>query len=61
MSFKLKVDIMIQPIELRSEKPMKLSNNVVSTTTKVWDILMASKNGDLETVKKLVDECAELA
>src|SRR4026207_389596 len=52
--------IMIQPIELRSELPMVLSNNVVSTTTKVWDILVASKKGDLETVKKLGDECHEL-
>ena len=51
---------MLQPIELRSELPMVLSNNVVSTTTKVWNILVASKKGDLETVKKLGDECHEL-
>ena len=52
--------MMLQPIELRTELPMKLSNNVVSTTTKVWNILVASKNGDLETVKKMADECHEL-
>ena len=51
---------MIQPIELKSDLPMKLSNDVVSTTTKVWNILVASKRGDLETVKKLGNECHEL-
>ncbi|SEK25912.1 Ankyrin repeat-containing protein [Parapedobacter koreensis] len=39
---------------------MKLSNGVMSTTIKVWEILVASKNGDLDTVKKLVFECPEL-
>jgi len=33
---------MIQPIELTSVLPLKLSNNVVSTTIKVWNILVAS-------------------
>jgi len=51
---------MIQPIELKQDLPMKLSNNVLSTTTKVWSILVASKNGDLETVKRLGNECHEL-
>ena len=51
---------MLQPIELKLALPMTLSNNVVSTTTKVWSILVASKNEDLETVKKMVDECPEL-
>jgi ankyrin repeat protein len=51
---------MIQPFELQKELPMKLSNNVVSATTKVWEILVACKSGDLETVKKLGNECHEL-
>jgi ankyrin repeat protein len=51
---------MIQPIELKKELPMALSNSVLSTTTKVWEILVASRNGDLATVKQLVDECPEL-
>lgn len=51
---------MLQPIELKSGLPIKLSNNVVATTTKVWDILCASKNGDLKAVQKLGDECPEL-
>jgi ankyrin repeat protein len=51
---------MLQPNELKVDLPMKLSNNVVSTTTKVWNILVASKNGDLEAVKRMGDECHEL-
>ena len=51
---------MLQPIELKTDLPMKLSNNVVSTTTKVWSILAASKRGDLETVRKMGNECHEL-
>jgi len=39
---------------------MVLSNNVVSTTTEVWSILVASKRGDIETVKKMGNECHEL-
>ena len=51
---------MHQPIELKSDLPLKLSNNVVSSTTKVWNILVASKRGDLEAVKRMADECHEL-
>jgi len=39
---------------------MILSNKVISTTTKVWSILVASRKGDLEVIKQLVDECPEL-
>ena len=51
---------MIQPHEMKFGLPMKLSKGVISTTTKVWDILAASKNGNLEEVKQLVDDCPEL-
>lgn len=51
---------MIQPHELKSEFPVSLSNDAISTTTKVWNILVASREGSLEVVKKLVDECPEL-
>ena len=51
---------MIQPIELKLNLPMTIANGVISTTNKVWDILLASKNGDLETVMNLVEECPEL-
>jgi hypothetical protein len=51
---------MIQPIELIKELPMRVANEVMNTTTKVWDILVASKNGDIESVKEMVDDCPEL-
>ncbi|MCG2615849.1 ankyrin repeat domain-containing protein [Terrimonas sp. NA20] len=51
---------MIQPNDLKRDLPMKLSNDVLSTTTKVWEVLAASKVGDLYTVKKMVEECPEL-
>ena len=40
--------------------PMELSNGVICSTTKVWQILQASNQGDLNVVKKLVSECPEL-
>jgi ankyrin repeat protein len=51
---------MVQPHEMKLNLPMKLSNEVVSTTTKVWNILVASKNGSLEEIKHLVTDCPEL-
>lgn len=39
---------------------MELSNGVMSTTTDVWNILVASKNGDIDAIKKMVDRCPEL-
>lgn len=39
---------------------MTLTNGNFSTTEKVWEILTASKNGNINTVKKLVDECPDL-
>jgi ankyrin repeat protein len=51
---------MIQPHELKLNLPMKLFNGVISTTTKVWEMLVASKQGYLEAVKNLVHECPEL-
>ena len=51
---------MIQPAEMKLILPMKLPNNVVSTTTKVWDTLFAGKEGDLQRIKELANECPEL-
>lgn len=51
---------MIKPNELKQELPMSLSNSVLSTTTKVWDILMASHAGNLEIVKQMAGDCPEL-
>jgi ankyrin repeat protein len=51
---------MLQPSELKPDLPVKLSNDVVSATTKVWNILVASKRGDLKAVKQMAGECHEL-
>jgi uncharacterized protein len=51
---------MIQPVELTLNLPMTVGQGMVSTTTKVWDVLVASKNGDIDVVKKLVGECPGL-
>ncbi len=51
---------MIQPIELKKELPVKLSNGVMSTTRKVWEMLNVSKTGNLNTIQKLVEDCPEL-
>ena len=51
---------MLQPNELKLNLPVKLFNGAISTTSKVWDMLTAAKNGNMNKVKKLVDECPEL-
>ncbi|WP_153797885.1 ankyrin repeat domain-containing protein [Foetidibacter luteolus] len=51
---------MIKPIELKLNLPVKLSDGIISTTSKVWDVLVASKNGNLETVKRMAEECPQL-
>ena len=39
---------------------MEIHNGVISSTTAVWDILVASYNGDLKAVKQMVAACPEL-
>jgi hypothetical protein len=51
---------MIQPIEMKQTRPTRLHNGVVSTTTDVWSMLVASRNGDLSRVKELVEHCPAL-
>lgn len=51
---------MIQPPELKFSLPMEVANGVVSTTEKVWEILLASYKGDIGAIKQLVNECSEL-
>ena len=51
---------MLQPEELKKNLPVELSNGVIATTTEVWNILVATKNGDVDRVKKLVEGCHEL-
>lgn len=50
---------MIQPIELKQELPMQVHNGL-STTTKVWEILTASRDGNGQRVQELVQECPGL-
>ena len=52
---------MIQPLEMRKELPMSLSHDVVSTTTKIWETLLAGKEGNLTRLKEIATECPELA
>jgi hypothetical protein len=35
---------MKQPLEMQLNLPMEVANGVISTTTRVWDILVASRN-----------------
>jgi ankyrin repeat protein len=51
---------MIKPHEMSLGLPMEVANKVLSTTDKVWEILMASHDGNLEGVKQLVSDCPEL-
>lgn len=51
---------MIQPQEMKAQLPMIIANNVASTTTDVWEILHASYEGDLDTVKALHRKTPEL-
>src|SRR6516225_3981028 len=51
---------MIRPPELKVELPMQISNGVISSTGRVWNILSASAKGDLDTVKKMADESPEI-
>ena len=51
---------MLQPHEFTKELPVKLSNGVLSSTTLVWQMLAAAKNGDLAQVKTLAASCPEL-
>ena len=51
---------MQKPIECQREFPIRLSNDVYSTTTKVWEILSATYLGNISPVKELVSGCREL-
>jgi len=45
---------MIRPVEMRITFPMVLSNDEVSTTSDVWNILVASRDGDIAKAELLV-------
>jgi ankyrin repeat protein len=47
---------MIQPNEMKAERPMQIAHEVASTTMQVWKILHASYEGDLDMVKALAEK-----
>jgi ankyrin repeat protein len=47
---------MIQPVEMRKPLPMMLHGGVRSTTNEVWEMLLASRNGNLDRVTQLVSQ-----
>lgn len=51
---------MIQSPEFRSSLRIKIPNGVISTTDKVWDILVASRNGDVENIRAMIAQTPEL-
>jgi ankyrin repeat protein len=51
---------MIRPFEMKETRPMELHDGVVSTTTDVWNMLVASRNGDLGRVQELARRCPGL-
>jgi ankyrin repeat protein len=51
---------MIQPIELRGDRTVRLHDGVRTTTGEVWSMLTASREGDLDRVKALVASCPSL-
>ena len=52
---------MILPDDLKDDLPMTIANGVRTTTLTVWNILKASFESDLATVKDQIKECPELA
>ena len=51
---------MQQLAEMRETRPMELHDGVISTTTDVWAMLTAAKNGDLENIRSLASKCKAL-
>src|SRR5215212_4215023 len=52
-SFRSQNRHLIQPVELRKTLPIDLHGGVRSTTTAVWEMLCASRVGDIDRVKDL--------
>jgi ankyrin repeat protein len=52
---------MVQPVEMRTTRPMTLHGGVMSSTTEVWDMLCATWDGDLDRVTALVARRPELS
>lgn len=52
---------MIQLAEMKQTFPIELHDGVRSTTTQVWEMLTASRDGDLDRVRTMVDDCPALS
>jgi uncharacterized protein len=52
---------MILPVEMKKTLPVELHDGVQSTTTEVWDMLTASRDGNLDRVTELVSRCPALS
>ncbi|MBI4663249.1 MAG: ankyrin repeat domain-containing protein [Verrucomicrobia bacterium] len=51
---------MIKLAEMKESRPMELHDGVVSTTTDVWDMLSACRDGDLSRVREFIHRCPAL-
>lgn len=51
---------MQQPVEMGRPLPMAVHGGAVATTTEAWEMLCASRDGDLERVRRLTERRPEL-
>jgi uncharacterized protein len=52
---------MIAPVEMRQARPMTLHGGASSTTTEVWEMLSACRDGDLDRMLQLITKRPELS
>jgi ankyrin repeat protein len=52
---------MIPPVEMRSTLPIALHGGKISTTTEVWEMLSACREGDIDRILQLVSRRHELS
>jgi hypothetical protein len=52
---------MIQPIEMQRTLPMTLHGGAASTTSEVWEMLRATRDGDLDRVMQMIAVRPELS
>ena len=52
---------MIQPVEMKEALPMTLHGGAMSTTSEVWEMLSATRAGDLDRVTQLILKRPELS
>ena len=52
---------MIQPVEMQTTLPITLHGGASTTTTEVWEMLVACRNGDLDRVTRLISARPELS